>query len=731
MSGRRSSSSTAPQSSTGTDSPSGNDSVIRGFTINRFASANGIAVQGTGNRIEANWIGLNAAGTAASPNGNGVAVGSSGNTIGGLSAAARNVLSGNLISGVQFTGATARANVVTGNYIGTDPAGVVDLGNQQAGVIIIGEANLVGGLTPAARNIISGNNQTGVRLGASATANIIQGNLIGTDVSGTLALANGEGVSVGVNAVSTASSNTVGGIQAGAANLIAFNNGAGVSVSAGSTNNAILGNSIIGNGTLGIDLGANGVTANDSLDADSGPNDLQNFPVLTAVAGGVQGTLNTFPGSTFRIEFFANAACDASGNGEGATFLGASAVTTDANGNATIPLFAVAGDQFVTATATDSSSNTSEFSACVAVAALAQHLGAANPTTEGFTQFSGISAPAAVINDGGFAAWQFTGAGSSAFYGHPVNYAPGFVQGWRLTARVRVVSGTGWNYFGLLTSTDRPRFDVGVRTVGADTRSRTLRHEHHDVTRIHHPRRRQHLGLPRVGLRPGHGAGDALRERHRASHGLSRLRGVPNRRRPQLRLAGCDGQLQPGEVRDTRHAAQSGRCQPRATPRGEPVRQRGLTTVDFEPFSTGTILTGTEYASLGLTLTQRDGDPMRVVRQRVMVHSCRRQTCDRRHAACRRQGPGLPVRLRRHPIGELRLHVHHAETSAGLWIGNLNPGFNTVTVQFLDNSGAVIGTLPLTTLDQNLIVGTPVSSTTGSSSASTPVTPISDPGRST
>ena len=241
----------------------GNDSVIRGFTINRFASANGIAVQGTGNRIEANWIGLNAAGTAASPNGNGVAVGSSGNTIGGTTAAARNVLSGNLISGVQFTGATARANVVTGNYIGTDPAGVVDLGNQQAGVIIIGEANLVGGLTPAARNIISGNNQTGVRLGASATANIIQGNFIGTDVSGTLALANGEGVSVGVNAVSTASSNTVGGIQAGAANLIAFNNGAGVSVSAGSTNNAILGNSIIGNGTLGIDLGANGVTAND------------------------------------------------------------------------------------------------------------------------------------------------------------------------------------------------------------------------------------------------------------------------------------------------------------------------------------------------------------------------------------------------------------------------------------------------------------------------------------
>ena len=215
------------------------DSVIRGFTINRFG--NGISVQGTNNRIEANWLGLNAAGTATSPNGNGVIVNSSGNTIGGVTAAARNVISGNTIAGVQIAAPAARANVVTGNYIGTDPAGVVDLGNLQAGLIIVGEANVIGGLTPAERNIISGNNQTGVRLALGASANIIQGNFIGTDVSGTLPLANGEGVSVGVNGASSASSNTIGGLAAGAGNLIAFNNTVGVSVPPGSTNNAILG----------------------------------------------------------------------------------------------------------------------------------------------------------------------------------------------------------------------------------------------------------------------------------------------------------------------------------------------------------------------------------------------------------------------------------------------------------------------------------------------------------
>ena len=129
---------------------------------------------------------------------------------------------------------------------------------------------------------------------------------------------------------------------------------------------AILGNSISGNaGPRGIDLGGDGVTANDAGDADEGPNNRQNFPVLTGGGGGVQGTLNSFPNATFRIEFFGNTACDASGNGEGETFLGTTTSPPTPTGNAAIPLFAAAAGQFVTATATDPSNNTSEFSACV------------------------------------------------------------------------------------------------------------------------------------------------------------------------------------------------------------------------------------------------------------------------------------------------------------------------------------------------------------------------------
>ena len=102
------------------------------------------------------------------------------------------------------------------------------------------------------------------------------------------------------------------------------------------------------------------MTANDAGDADTGANNLQNFPVLTA-AGGVQSTLNSTANATFTIQHFRNAACDSSGNGEGATFLGQVSVTTDANGSVTLPLFNVASGAIVTATATSAANDTSEF----------------------------------------------------------------------------------------------------------------------------------------------------------------------------------------------------------------------------------------------------------------------------------------------------------------------------------------------------------------------------------
>ena len=92
---------------------------------------------------------------------------------------------------------------------------------------------------------------------------------------------------------------------------------------------AIVGNSIFSNGELGINLGPPDVTANDAGDGDAGPNNNQNYPVLAAAPGGVQGTFNSTPNGTFTIHYYGNTACDPSGNGEGQTFLGGVSVTTD------------------------------------------------------------------------------------------------------------------------------------------------------------------------------------------------------------------------------------------------------------------------------------------------------------------------------------------------------------------------------------------------------------------
>jgi titin len=148
----------------------------------------------------------------------------------------------------------------------------------------------------------------------------------------------------------------------------------------------VLGNSIFGNGGLGIDLGRDAVTANDLGDTDTGPNNLQNAPSLTAARrlGGtllVTGTLNSQSGTTYRVEFFASPTADPSGHGPGQVYLGYTTVTTDFSGGnasfaALVPFAGPAGWQ-VSATATAvtgtntvtvlASGDTSEFSGDVAI----------------------------------------------------------------------------------------------------------------------------------------------------------------------------------------------------------------------------------------------------------------------------------------------------------------------------------------------------------------------------
>ncbi len=348
----------------------------------------------TGNLVQGNLIGTDASGTAALPNGGfGVIVrtGSS-STIGGTTTAARNVVSGNGIIGVWLQSGVA-VNLVQGNYIGVDVTGNAAIPNGKQGVQVFSAANcVIGGTAAGAGNVISGNGSTGsagypnANVDSSAGANsptLIQGNRIGTNAAGTAA-------PTGLPPVTAAGvipglGSTVGGTVAAAGNIIGFNEGPGVLVVPGTTTGAaVLGNSIFSNNGLGIDLGGSqiptfgdGVTPNDACDADTGSNNLQNFPVITSapVAGGnvtISGTLNSTASTTFRIEFFSNVTADPSGNGEGQTFLGFATVTTNASCNGSFgPLvFAVpAGQSIFSATATDPADNTSEFSVAFAAAA--------------------------------------------------------------------------------------------------------------------------------------------------------------------------------------------------------------------------------------------------------------------------------------------------------------------------------------------------------------------------
>ena len=288
-----------------------------------------ISLQGgsNNNTVQGNLIGTNAAGTAVvGANQNGIyLIGSNGNAIGG-SLGARNVIAGSAGSGQVVLGTGSTSNLVQGNYIGTDITGTVALPNSTWGIQIGSSGNSIGGtVATGAANVISGNAAGGIALFAAATGNTIHGNRIGTAADGVTALPN-QNYGIGILG---GSSNTIG--LANTPNVIAFNTAAGIAVTAG-TQNGLRYNAIFSNGGLGIDLGATGVTGNDAGDGDAGANNLQNFPVLTGAAGGVQGTLNSAPNTTFRIEFFGSAACDASGNGEGAAFLGAVDVSTDATG---------------------------------------------------------------------------------------------------------------------------------------------------------------------------------------------------------------------------------------------------------------------------------------------------------------------------------------------------------------------------------------------------------------
>ena len=287
---------------------SADSSTVRGLVINNFQPV-GILVAGNGNTIEGNYIGTDVSGTAARENfGDGLVVGGDNNIIGGTTAAARNIISGNEFYGMTIT-PTATGNQVLGNFIGTDVTGTLALANGSRGVNIYGAGNTIGGTTAAARNIISGNGGSGINIGSGpvqgiATGNQVLGNFIGTDVTGTAALGNRDGVfindpsnTVGPDNVisgnadngvaisgSTATGNQVYGNYIGTdvTGAAALGNRDGVASSAPSTT---VGpdNVISGNGSDGVRMGSDSTVSGNKIGTDAAG--------TTAIANGGDGVV--------------------------------------------------------------------------------------------------------------------------------------------------------------------------------------------------------------------------------------------------------------------------------------------------------------------------------------------------------------------------------------------------------------------------------------------------------
>jgi len=418
----------------GTDAGAGN--LISGNGVD------GVTISGsgtTGNAVQGNLIGTDATGSFGIRNQNaGVAIESAAasNTIGGTTAAARNVISGNWNAEVLLTDSGTSSNLVEGNYLGVDATGTVPVASSVpgppfvqyngAGAVIASSAsgNRIGGTSGGARNVISGNLPgSGVVIDHAGIGNVVEGDYVGTDASGSRPLLNGDGVQV----VDSAGGALIGGTAAGAGNVVSGNNWAGVAVdnstgvriqgnligtdatgklplgngaapllklvggvavdggatlttiggttaaaantiafnasgvSVGQANgNAVLGNSIFRNYTSGIFLG-------------SGANDGQPTPsIADLVAGSTTTTLTVSlaggqASASYRFEAFANPFCDPSGAGEGKTLLATKTVAADSSGNVqtTIKVPNQASGTAIAVTATDVGKNdTSRFSNC-------------------------------------------------------------------------------------------------------------------------------------------------------------------------------------------------------------------------------------------------------------------------------------------------------------------------------------------------------------------------------
>jgi hypothetical protein len=380
-----------------------------------------------GNVIKTNTIGLNNAGASSANAGGGVLVfgGADSTVIGGAAVADGNLISGNTGAGVRVNGNTTDSTVIRHNFIGVDTTENAARPNTGEGI------RIDSGATNAAisNNLVSGNGNDGIKLESGATQAHVQLNQVGYSPNSGLPVPNGAS---GISILSGANNNFIGdpvnpftfnviGGNAGAGifvadagtadntivgnfigstgvsnatgiivtanavrtlisqNAIAANTGIGVAViGTGTVNNPMIDNVFDGNGGLAIDLGSNGVTANDVGDADTGPNNQQNFPVINNVVIGTNSTslavtLNSKPNLGYTVTVYRSDHCDPSGFGEGQVKLGSVTLTTQANGNGAVIglVYPVPNSQtqssWGTAIATTAAGDTSEFGPCIGI----------------------------------------------------------------------------------------------------------------------------------------------------------------------------------------------------------------------------------------------------------------------------------------------------------------------------------------------------------------------------
>ena len=360
------------------------NSIIEGLALSRSANASccanmGVYVTATSNVwIRGNLLGSDASGTVAKRfqdraiyvdnNTDGVIIGSS---TAALTPAYRNVI---VAAGTGITSSGTANNItIRGNFVGTQPSGLTAI---SAGAVDIGIwLDNATGISSVSDNVIAGTGSRGIQTRFSNGA-VIERNLVGVAANGSTAL--GGNVSGGI-VVSETNGAPLTNLTI-RNNTIANGSGVGVLVARGTATNVVRGvvisqNLIRSNTGLGIDISAtfsaDGVTANDAFDADTGANNLQNFPVLaTATGDGVNVatpyTFNSEPNQNFVLEFFHTATCHSSNHGGAEAYLGSTNVTTDASGNAvgTASFASALVTGFISATATHAVNGTSEFSTC-------------------------------------------------------------------------------------------------------------------------------------------------------------------------------------------------------------------------------------------------------------------------------------------------------------------------------------------------------------------------------